>query len=668
MKKGNAILTVIFVALVAVGGGYWLGKSKLTVEPQKAPVADAGKQPTAGKQLPPPIPKTIYQVPVGESPSKGPADALVTIVMFSDFQCPFCSKVTGTIKKIEENYKGKVRFFFKQNPLPFHPNAPLAAEASLAAHDQGKFWEMHDKIFANQQSLDRATFEKYAQELGLDMTKFKAALDNSSHKEVIARDQALAQKVGANGTPSFFLNGRNIRGAYPYESFKTVIDEEIAHAEELIKKGTAAGEVYAAIIKDGIAEAPKPEAPGPDMANVRRKVEWAANDPEKGGKTPKVTIVEFSDFQCPFCSRVVPTIEQIAATYKDDVKIIFKQSPLPFHKEATPAAIAALAAHEQGKFWQMHDKLFANQRALDSESLEKYAAEIGLNIPKFKAAMADPKLKARVESDTKAGQKFGVDGTPSFFINGKLISGALPFEQFKKVIDEEIAQADAMLKKGIKKQDLYAEFMKESKAPGAAPSQNAAPEDVKFELAQAASKGSVKASVTIVEFSDFECPFCSRASATVQQITDTYKDKVRIVFKHQPLPFHQNALLAAQAAEAAHEQGKFWQMHDKLFANQRALSRADLVKYAGEIGLNVGKFEKDLENKKIAARIAEDQAEAQKAKISGTPTFFINSRRVVGAAPFERFKDIIDEELKGPVVAPKIEAPKIAAPKKPAAH
>ena len=119
-----------------------------------------------------------------------------------------------------------------------------------------------------------------------------------------------------------------------------------------------------------------------------------------------------------------------------------------------------------------------------------------------------------------------------------------------------------------------------------------------------------------------------------------------MVFKNQPLPFHQNAMPAAKAAMAAHLQGKFWEMHDKLFGNQQALDAASLEKYAGEIGLNVDKWKKDMESDKVKQLIAKDQADAQKAGANGTPTFLVNGRQIVGAQPVGAFKALIDEELK----------------------
>ncbi|MCG5052372.1 MAG: thioredoxin domain-containing protein [Myxococcales bacterium] len=177
--------------------------------------------------------QTVTKVDPGTSPSRGPKNAPVTMVVFSEFQCPFCSRIKPTLDAIEQEYKGKVRIVFKHFPLDFHQNAKPAAMASMAAAEQGKFWEMHDKLFANQQSLDRASLEKYAQEIGLDMNKFKTALDSNKFASAIEEDVKLGQSVGVNGTPATFINGRKIGGAYPLDTFKKVLEQELAK----VKKG-----------------------------------------------------------------------------------------------------------------------------------------------------------------------------------------------------------------------------------------------------------------------------------------------------------------------------------------------------------------------------------------------------------------------------------------------
>ena len=181
----------------------------------------AGSAPAAGK---PEAPKAPVKIPVGTAPTKGPANAKVTIVAYTDFECPFCSRFATNL---DEAIKGNpnVRIVLKQFPLPFHKNADLAAQASLAANAQGKFWEMHDKMFANAKALTRADLEGYATEIGLNMAKFKEALDKGTYAQQVKDDTAEGQKFGVQGTPSWFVNGAFQSGALPPDAIKAKIAE-----------------------------------------------------------------------------------------------------------------------------------------------------------------------------------------------------------------------------------------------------------------------------------------------------------------------------------------------------------------------------------------------------------------------------------------------------------
>lgn len=186
-----------------------------------------------------------------------------------------------------------------QNPLSFHQYAHVAAEAALAAQEQGKYWEMHDKLFANQQALDRPSIERYAQELGLNLGKFKTALDSQKFKDRIKKEQDLVTAVGASGTPAFFINGRKLSGAQPVDRFAAIIDEELKKADELLKKGVKPDKLYDEIIKDGRTSPAPPSQPaaGAPPTPAVKKIAIAAHNPVKGPKLAKVTIVEFSEFQ-----------------------------------------------------------------------------------------------------------------------------------------------------------------------------------------------------------------------------------------------------------------------------------------------------------------------------------------------------------------------------------
>jgi protein-disulfide isomerase len=165
--------------------------------------------------------------------------------------------------------------------------------------------------------------------------------------------------------------------------------------------------------------------------------------PAKGNPKAPVTIIEFSDYQCPFCKRAESVVDEVMKTYGEKVRLVFRDYPLPMHPLARPAAEAANCANAQGKFWEYHAKLFQNQSALGDDKLKEYAKDLGLDQAKFEQCLAAKPYKAAIDKDVEDGSKVGVNGTPAFFINGRMLSGAQPFEKFKEVIDDELAAKGA---------------------------------------------------------------------------------------------------------------------------------------------------------------------------------------------------------------------------------
>jgi protein-disulfide isomerase len=161
----------------------------------------------------------------------------------------------------------------------------------------------------------------------------------------------------------------------------------------------------------------------------------AGKSPAKGPAAAKVTIIEFSDFQCPYCRRGYETMEEVLKMYPKDVKVVFKHYPLPFHKEAEPSARASWAAQQQGKFWEYHDALFKNQDKLSADFYNNLAADLKLDVEKFKKDMASEAAAKQVKDDAELGSKNGIQGTPGFFVNGVAVKGAYPAAHFKTIVD-----------------------------------------------------------------------------------------------------------------------------------------------------------------------------------------------------------------------------------------
>jgi len=601
-------------------------------------------------------------VPVSSrDPQWGKADAPVTIVAISDFQCPFCSRVEPTLKQVRDKYgPNKVRMVWKNNPLPFHNNARPAAEAAMAVFGlkgSEAFWKFHDAAFSNQQSLSPENYEKWAAEAGVDKAKFKEALASKKYSAKIDEDMALSTKIGANGTPAFRINGVTVSGAQPLDKFTEVIDAQLGEAQKLIASGTRPTDVYVTLTNKNQAAGPdKPAAAAakPDAEEEDKSV-WKVNvlddDPVRGPKDALVTLVIFSDFQCPFCKRVEDTLKQVSDTYGNDVRMVWKDNPLPFHPRAKPSATLARFAYKQKGdkgFWEAHDALFASNPKLEDDDLKGMAEKLGLNWDDVKKAIDTNKFGERFDSSVDLAADLQARGTPHFFINGVRLSGAQPFDAFKKAIDEQLGKAKAIVAKGVSRGKVYEEIMKEGKEPPPPEKKEIAAPD-----ATDPAKGGANAKVVIQEFSDFQCPFCKRVEPTVQAIEKEYGNKIKIVWRHMPLPFHKNAPMAAEAAHEVFAQkgsAAFWTFHDKLFAAEGAdearTDRANLEKIAQEMGVDMDKFKAALDSNKHKAKIDADAEVGNKAGINGTPAFVINGYFVSGAQPESAFKKLINRALK----------------------
>ncbi|EYF02196.1 DsbA family protein [Chondromyces apiculatus] len=395
---------------------------------------------------PPPAPEepeedlTLYRAPVGTSPVKGKSTALVTMVIFSDFQCPFCARVDPTVHDLLARYGDDLRVVWKNAPLPFHPRAEPAAQLALEARAQKgdtAFWEASAQLFANQKNLDDDALLAIATTLKLNVPAVKRAIETHKHKASIEADQELADDLRATGTPHFFINGRRLVGAHPTDKFQEVIDAQLAKARALVAQGTPPAKVYDVVQKDATAATALTTVtiPAPGKAN-----------PSKGAPNARVVVQVFSDFQCPFCARVLPTLDELVKAFPGQVRIVWRNRPLPFHKEAPLASEAAMEAYAQKGakgFWAMHDLLFQNQRAenLNRAALEQHAATLKLDLAKFATALDTGAHRGAVQADIQIADDAKLMGTPNFVINGYVVSGAQPLAHFKRVVKRALADA-----------------------------------------------------------------------------------------------------------------------------------------------------------------------------------------------------------------------------------
>jgi protein-disulfide isomerase len=578
-------------------------------------------------------------------PYKGNPNAAVVIEEFSDYQCPFCGRFTAeTLPSLLNNQvaSGQAVIIYYDYPIPnLHPWATAAANAARCAGEQGAlaYWGMHDQLFANinQWATDQALqfFSQYAEGLQLDMAAFDSCLESNKYVEAIDADVALGESLGVSSTPSFFLNNQPLVGAQPL----AVFNQAIATVAEGGSIAEASGET-----------APQEPAVAPTPSTIIMD-DVAAT---QGDADAPVTIIEFTDYQCPYCQRhATDTLPRLLAEMVESGRVhyVVKDFPLEnIHPQAREAAIAARCAGEQDAYWPMHDALFAQQQAWTeaapqhNEYFTTMAGELSLDTAAFTACLASGQHDALVQANLEEGAALGVRGTPTFFIDGYPVTGSQPFELFEYAVGlaEEDRLAEAYVQTGQEQQQ-------QQQQQAAQPSQ----EVVDVPMTDAYSIGDANAPVTIVEFTDYQCPYCGRHyEQTYPQLLSNYVEAglVRYVFKDFPLTsIHPQALEAAEAARCAGEQDAYLGMHDMLFDRQSQWGVADaatlFVGYAGELGLDADAFATCLSDGRYEGVIRADLDDGIRLGITGTPGFFINGRFLSGAQPYAVFQQAIDEML-----------------------
>lgn len=295
-------------------------------------------------------------------------------------------------------------------------------------------------------TIDRATLEKHIKPklIEIENEKYEAMKDGLD--ELIAEELTKQEAKAKNVTPEALIKTEvadkvtaptedEIKKVYeenkealqnaPLDSVKSKIVDYLKS-----QRGAERQQAFVEELKKKYPTKTSLKAPTIEVSTGGR--------PVLGPATAPVTIIEFSDYECPFCKRAEPAMEQVLSTYKDKVKFVYRHYPLPFHQHAKPASEAALCANLQGKFWEYHKKVFASA-SLAEETLKQIAKDVGLDAAKFDTCMKNHETAKEIEKDLEEGQSVGVNGTPAFFINGRMLSGAQPFEKFKEVIDAALA-------------------------------------------------------------------------------------------------------------------------------------------------------------------------------------------------------------------------------------
>ena len=372
------------------------------------------------------------EVPLEGLPLLGAADAKVTLVEMTDYECPYCARAEATVQTLRQSYGRELRVFVAESPLPMHERADELATFALLASEAGVFEQAHTQLFAEPRRHTDEDLSALGAKLGMGGF-MRSPASQALAKKNLDKSQALARSVHANGTPTFFVNGRIISGAQPIETFRTMIDEELTHANELMESGVARRELYSAFMQEarknprppGDAETPE-ETYVPDAVGV-------GGLPLAGDKGAHHTIVVFTDLECPFCARLDGQLRGFVESHPD-VKVVVRQRPLAMHTNARTWALAAIAADAQGKLSVFMENAFAERSDRSAAALDRVARESGLNVERLRRDMASASTLEALRADEALADKLGARGTPTSFLDGHRVVGAQPNALFEEAL------------------------------------------------------------------------------------------------------------------------------------------------------------------------------------------------------------------------------------------
>ena len=425
----------------------------MVLAPEDPPPSDSGDDDDPNRLVPPEVAKYLPNMVYGfsaDTPTLGdPKSARVTMMIYGDFECPYSAQTVPLIREIHKRYPKDVSITFRNLPIDNHEQAVPAARAALAANRQGKFWEYHDALYEVGQLLSESMYKKLAAKLGLDMVKFEADLADKELQYKVQADTIISGRAGANATPTMLLNGRRYLGAMPFSSFKHVIEGEIDRVNELMtSEGINLFAARGRITESNFKRNARTDDRHDESLDALVRVPLEGT-PLQGAEDPLVGIVVFSDFECSHCANAEPVVERLMADFPGKIAFGYRHHPMHFHTNARFAAQAAAFAQSQGKFWELHDKLYANQTALSQDDIRGYMTELGLNLNVFDQTQQANTNESKVQHDLKVAAMAGVQATPTFSINGRLKEGVLEYDIMKATVQQAIDQAEDLINRSI---------------------------------------------------------------------------------------------------------------------------------------------------------------------------------------------------------------------------
>jgi protein-disulfide isomerase len=401
----------------------------------------------------------------------------------------------------------------------------------------------------------------------------------------------------------------------------------------------------------------------PSVVGVKKDPEDA---PVQGTRRPTVTIELFCTYVQAQCAHTHRRLSQLLARHPKRLRIIYRQLPLPYHKDSQTLAEAALEAWRQDRFLEFQEALYGEGGRVAKRDLERLARRASLDFAALERALAEERHRGILDRDALWAIRFGVERAPSLVWNGRVSTTTLArLEDYEEHYHEARTRALRLVRDGVPQHRLYARLLSDAEHQRVRPVRVAGASRLPGPLAPEATReidvraprisvpiesspirGAQAAEVTLVVFGDFECRFCQSLQATLQKLDETYPRRLRVVYKHFPLSVHPNAQRAAEAAACAASEGKFWAYHDLLYKNLPRLSLADLVRYAGDVGLEPARFLADLDSHRCQARVDADILLGKTLGITATPTLIVNGLKLVGQRSFSELRLLVEHEIR----------------------
>ena len=594
------------------------------------------------------------------TPAEGARRPAVLVTVFTDLQCAFCARTRHTVSRVLETWPSRVQVQHRHFPLTFHELARPAARAAMAAHRQGAFVAVQDRLFEEQKVWaalpGEARFREYAlalaEEMGLDAARFLTDYEAPSVDEAIVQDEARALLLGLRGTPTLLVNGRVIHGRAGFRGLARAIRSELAEAAHAARRGVLEGDMvqhltsrnvgdpqHVAWLVDGepapqeaLAALARRELLGhvPPIPMERWKVEVTGDEPVTGaGDDALVTLVAFEDFECPFCRKLEPTLRALVDRYPAKIRLVFKHLPLPFHRRAEQAARGAWCAHAQGEFQAFRHALYESGVG-DDAHLKGLAGKVGLDVDVFSRCVGSPAAREAILADIAEAEAVGARGTPVLYINGRKAAGGRHLEELARVIEEEIPMAEATRARLASGGNLYGAITARGRRSG-----GLASEVTPLALDEAPRLGAPEAATQLVIFDDGACEGCGSVVDAAMALVRHGSESASLILVTLPGDDSEEARTRWAAGHCAHRLGRYWTYREALGKDAGEADRRRLLEAARHGGVHMGQMVKCLADPGTDLALRRTRSAVLDAGVRHAPTIFVNGRRYDGSRGYD---------------------------------